>query len=59
MILQEMWKDESYISYVTDRAGHDIRYAIDASKIQTDLNWYPKIQFELWIKITLDYYKNN
>ncbi len=58
MILSEMWKDDSYISYVADRAGHDVRYAIDAEKIQTDLGWFPKIDFEKWIKMTLDYYKN-
>ena len=59
MIIGEMWKDESYISYVTDRAWHDVRYAIDAKKIQDELWWFPKIHFEKWIKITLDYYKNN
>ncbi len=59
MILEQMWKDDSYISYVEDRAGHDVRYAIDAEKIQQDLGWYPQIDFEKWIKITLDYYKDN
>jgi len=59
LILNEMWKDESYISYVTDRAWHDVRYAIDAKKIQDELWWLPKIHFEEWIKITLNYYKNN
>jgi len=59
MILREMWKDESYISYVEDRAWHDVRYAIDAKKIQDDLWWFPKIQFEQGIQTTLNYYKNN
>ncbi len=58
LILQEMWKDESYISYVEDRKWHDVRYAIDAQKIQDDLWWLPKIKFEEWIVKTLDYYKN-
>ncbi len=58
LILQEMWKDESYISFVEDRAWHDVRYAIDAAKIQNDLWWKPKIMFEQWIIKTIKYYLN-
>lgn len=58
MILSEMWKDESYISYIEDRKWHDVRYAIDAKKIQDELWWFPKVTFEKWIITTLNYYKN-
>lgn len=58
IILSEMWKDENYITYVEDRAGHDIRYAIDAEKIQKNLGWLPKIKFEDWISTTIKYYLN-
>ena len=58
IILKEMWKDESYIEFVEDRAWHDVRYAIDASKIQKDLWWYPKIKFEEGIIKTIKYYLN-
>ena len=58
LILKEMWKDESYISFVEDRAWHDIRYAIDATKIEKDLWWKPKVMFEQWIIKTIKYYLN-
>jgi len=58
LILKEMWKDDNYIKFVKDRAWHDVRYAIDASKIQKDLWWYPKIKFEKWIIKTIKYYLN-
>lgn len=45
-ILKLLGKDENQIEYVKDRLGHDWRYAIDNSKIQNELNWYPKIDFE-------------
>jgi len=51
-----MWKNEDYISYVEDRKWHDVRYAIDAEKIQNDLWWLPKIKFENWIVTTIKYY---
>ncbi|EKE26189.1 MAG: dTDP-glucose 4,6-dehydratase [uncultured bacterium (gcode 4)] len=59
IILKEMKKDSSYIKYVTDRPWHDKRYAINAQKIKEELNWEPKIKFDLWIKKTLNYYLNN
>ncbi len=47
------------ITYVTDRAGHDVRYAIDASKIQRELNWTPQETFETGIRKTVMWYLNN
>ena len=44
------------ISFVTDRPGHDLRYAIDASKIKSELNWEPKIAFEQGLKTTIEWY---
>jgi len=47
------------ISYVTDRAGHDLRYAIDASKLKNDLGWVPSITFETGLEKTVDWYLAN
>ncbi len=47
------------ITYVTDRAGHDLRYAIDATKIKEELGWVPSLQFEEGLSITVDWYLNN
>lgn len=47
------------ITYVKDRAGHDLRYAIDATKIKDDLNWKPSIQFEEGLEKTVDWYLAN
>jgi dTDP-glucose 4,6-dehydratase len=58
IILAEMGKWDEYISYVEDRKGHDVRYAIDATKIRTELNWEPKITFDIGIKKTLQFYLN-
>lgn len=52
-------ESESLITYVTDRAGHDMRYAIDASKIESELNWKPSLKFEEGLEITVDWYLNN
>ncbi|MBM78331.1 MAG: dTDP-glucose 4,6-dehydratase [Crocinitomicaceae bacterium] len=49
----------SLITYVTDRAGHDMRYAIDASKIYNELGWKPSVTFEKGLEITVDWYLNN
>ena len=46
----------SLITYVTDRAGHDLRYAIDSSKLQRELGWQPQMSFEEGIKITVGWY---
>ena len=50
---------EQLITYVKDRAGHDRRYAIDASKIQRELGWAPSITFEQGLEITVDWYLTN
>ena len=47
------------ITFVTDRAGHDVRYAIDASKIQKELNWTPIETFESGIRKTVQWYLDN
>ena len=47
------------ITYVTDRAGHDLRYAIDSSKLQNELNWTPSLQFEEGLAKTVDWYLEN
>lgn len=47
------------ITYVTDRAGHDLRYAIDSSKLQNDLGWTPSLQFEEGLEKTVDWYLEN
>lgn len=50
---------EQLISFVKDRAGHDMRYAIDASKIKEELGWEPSITFEEGLKLTVDWYLDN
>ena len=47
------------ITYVTDRAGHDLRYAIDSSKLQRELGWKPSLQFEEGLRKTVDWYLDN
>ena len=59
IILKELGKPESLISYVTDRAGHDLRYAIDPKKISCELGWTPKTMFDKGIKITIKWYLDN
>ncbi len=58
-ILNYLGKSESLIKYVTDRPGHDRRYAIDARKIKTELGWEPKYKFEQQIKFTIQWYLDN
>ncbi len=50
---------EQLITFVTDRAGHDMRYAIDATKIKADLGWVPSITFEEGLEKTVDWYLEN
>lgn len=52
-------ESESLISYVTDRPGHDLRYAIDSSKLQSDLGWKPSVTFEQGLEKTVDWYLKN
>ncbi len=52
-------ESEKLITYVTDRAGHDLRYAIDAKKIMHELGWKPSLQFEEGLEKTVDWYLAN
>lgn len=56
---REKGSSEKLITYVKDRAGHDLRYAIDSSKLQRKLGWVPSLQFEEGIRLTIDWYLNN
>lgn len=56
---REVGESEKLITYVKDRAGHDLRYAIDATKIKRELGWEPSLQFEEGIEKTIDWYLNN
>ncbi len=58
-ILQELSKSESLINYVTDRPGHDLRYAIDPKKIERELGWTPVTTFEKGIRQTIKWYLYN
>jgi dTDP-glucose 4,6-dehydratase len=59
LILDRLGKDNSLISHVKDRPGHDRRYAIDSSKIMTELDWKPTVTFEEGIASTIDWYLDN
>lgn len=58
-ILKLLGKSEDLITFVADRKGHDMRYAIDPTKIHNDLGWLPETKFEDGIKKTIDWYLNN
>ena len=58
-ILHILGKPESLIEHVTDRKGHDLRYAIDPTKIEEELGWKPKTSFEDGINKTIDWYLEN
>ena len=55
----ETYPDMDLITYVTDRAGHDLRYAIDSRKLQRELGWEPSLQFEEGIERTVRWYLDN
>lgn len=59
IILKALDKPESLIKFVKDRPGHDLRYAIDSSKIQKELGWTVEYMFEKGIKETIDWYVDN
>ena len=59
LILERLGKPESLIRHVTDRKGHDLRYAIDPSKISSELGWKPETMFKDGIKQTIDWYLSN
>ena len=59
LICVELGKPESLITYVTDRKGHDMRYAIDPAKIYNELGWLPETKFENGIRMTIQWYLSN
>lgn len=59
LICKELNKSESLITYVTDRKGHDLRYAIDPTKIHNELGWLPETKFTDGIKQTIQWYLDN
>ena len=59
LICRELGQPESLITFVTDRKGHDLRYAIDAGKIRRELGWEPKHTFEAGIRQTIRWYLDN
>ena len=56
---REPGTNEKLLTYVTDRAGHDLRYAIDATKLKEELGWMPSLQFEEGLSKTIDWYLAN
>ncbi len=58
-ILKILGKDESSIEFVKDRPGHDRRYAINWTKIKTELGWQPQYDFDTWLEKTVAWYKEN
>ena len=58
-VLKALGKSESLIEFVTDRPGHDMRYAIDPTKIETELGWKPKYNFDTGIQQTITWYLEN
>lgn len=59
IICKALGRPESLITYVADRKGHDMRYAIDPSKIHEELGWLPETTFDVGIKKTIDWYLNH
>ena len=59
MLGREEGTSDKLISYVNDRAGHDLRYAIDSTKLKNELGWEPSLQFEEGIEKTVKWYLNN
>jgi dTDP-glucose 4,6-dehydratase len=59
LILEAMGADESSIEYVEDRKGHDLRYSVDWTKINRELDYEPQVKFEDGLKATIQWYRNN
>lgn len=57
LICRTLGKPESLITFVPDRKGHDLRYAIDSSKLQNELGWRPEVDFEAGIRETIEWYR--
>ena len=58
-ILKQVGKSENLITFVGDRKGHDLRYAIDPTKIHDELGWLPETRFDDGIRQTIDWYLDN
>jgi dTDP-glucose 4,6-dehydratase len=58
-VLTLFGKDESYLTFVADRPGHDLRYALNNQKIKDELGWRPAVTFEEGIQRTVDWYAEN
>jgi len=56
---REAGSSAKLVTYVTDRSGHDLRYAIDSTKLQGKLDWVPSLQFEEGLAKTVDWYLQN
>ena len=56
LIVRELGKSEELITFVTDRKGHDMRYAIDPAKIHSELGWLPEVKFADGIRLTIEWY---
>ena len=59
LLLSQLGKPESLITYVKDRPGHDLRYAIDAAKIMNELSWSPSVTFEQGLRETVKWYRTH
>ncbi|MCA9046834.1 MAG: GDP-mannose 4,6-dehydratase, partial [Planctomycetaceae bacterium] len=59
MLIKLLGKTEESIRYVTDRPGHDLRYAIDCRKAEEELGWQPQVSFEAGLQETIDWYVTN
>jgi dTDP-glucose 4,6-dehydratase len=59
LILKKLGKPESLISFVKDRPGHDLRYAIDASRMERELGWAPSVTFDRGLEATVQWYVEN
>ena len=58
-LLDALGKPHDLIKYVTDRPGHDRRYAIDPTKVETELGWQPRVSWDEGLKMTIDWYREN
>ena len=59
MLGRDEGDSDKLITYVKDRAGHDLRYAIDSTKLKNELGWEPSLQFEEGIEKTVKWYLDN